>query len=382
MPVYLKHIVNFESGDSGKPVEVLRVGEFEDMNGMEVVIDINRIDQIVANFEKRASGQDVPIDIRHRRDEAAGWVKRIWREGKILMAEVNWNRLGKELVGEQIYRYLSASFDMLRNVLSSISLVNFPAVKGLRPVELQEMLAGTGEVALGAFLQARIHRAFTLIADEMAALGIVDVEQRKALSSAIGDALEAFAGSVGDVGEVMLPVSRVENVEYHFSEQDQEDVMLTEDEIRAQERERINAELAASAKKEAQLRESIRAEERELAEARFAKRAELQAFADEVCNAGLSVKPEEVVNLMSGLDDEQQTAMKTILQAKMVSFQERGSSLGGHAADDEPAELLKLPEEYAADLRSGEMTLADLCSSVFEDLGDLSLYDLSEFEGK
>lgn len=126
----------------GKPVEVLRVGVFRDRNGREVEIAEEDLETFVANFEAGTAGQEVPLDVNHEKQEAAGWVRRLWREGSKLLAEVDWNELGQRLVGEQIYRYLSATIDLSRKVIKSISLVNFPAVKGLQPVELGEGVYG------------------------------------------------------------------------------------------------------------------------------------------------------------------------------------------------------------------------------------------------
>lgn len=123
---------------TSQPVEFLRIGVFTDANGREVEIDDARLNAIIAGFETGAAGQDIPIDILHERKEAAGWVSHIYREGDRLLAKPEWNELGRKLVGDKVYRYLSATVDITRNVLRSISLVNFPAIKGLRPVELQE----------------------------------------------------------------------------------------------------------------------------------------------------------------------------------------------------------------------------------------------------
>ena len=128
----------FLTYEFGKPVEVLRPGTFVDRHGREVVIRLEDLRKIVENFEAGAAGQDVPVDIQHEKREAAGWVKRVWLEGEKLMAEIDWNELGKRLVGEGIFRYVSATLDLGRKVLKSVSLVNFPAVKGLKPVELSE----------------------------------------------------------------------------------------------------------------------------------------------------------------------------------------------------------------------------------------------------
>lgn len=122
--------------DGASVVEFLKVGTFIDSNGREVTVTSEDLDEIAANFENKVSEHDVPIDIEHEYSEAAGWVKRIWRDGSKLLAEVEWTKLGRELVGEKIYRYLSASFNDITKVLTAISLVNFPAVTGLEPLAL------------------------------------------------------------------------------------------------------------------------------------------------------------------------------------------------------------------------------------------------------
>lgn len=56
---------------------------------------------------------------------------------------------------------------------------------------------------MGDFLSAKIHEAFTLTADKMAQIGLVSQDERIALSSAIGDALDAFKQSCEEkCGEV------------------------------------------------------------------------------------------------------------------------------------------------------------------------------------
>lgn len=127
-----------EFAEGAKAVEVLRPGTFIDRNGKTVQIADEDLDTFVANFEAGAAGQDVPVDVLHERAEAAGWIKRLFRQSGRLMAEVEWNDLGKQLVGDKVYRYLSATIDEAKKLIKSISLVNFPAVKGLAPVELAE----------------------------------------------------------------------------------------------------------------------------------------------------------------------------------------------------------------------------------------------------
>jgi len=212
----------FAEASEGKAVEVLRTGEFVDRNGKTVKVADEDLDTFVASFEEGTAGQEVPIDVNHERAEAAGWVRKVWRDGDRLLASVDWNDVGRKLVGDKVYRYLSATIDLAKKVIKSISLVNFPAVKGLQPVELGESgvyaLEETKPVALGDFLQSRIHKIFTTIADDLAGAGHVTVEERIALSGAIGAALKAFADTVGEVGTKVIPVS-VSGPEIWFAEE-------------------------------------------------------------------------------------------------------------------------------------------------------------------
>jgi len=121
-------------------VEVARVGDYTDAHGKEIHITEADLDMMVKNFTAQAAGQDIPIDVMHEKREAGGWLKRLWRKGQLLMAEITWNGLGARLVSDKVYRYLSASIAMPAWVLRSVSLVNFPAIKGLAPVELSEWL--------------------------------------------------------------------------------------------------------------------------------------------------------------------------------------------------------------------------------------------------
>lgn len=127
-----------EANEAGKPVEVLRIGDWVDRNGKAVKIADEDLDTFVASFEADVAEQEVPIDVNHERAEAAGWVRKIWRDGDRLLASVDWNEVGRKLVGDKVYRYLSATIDLVKKVIKSVSLVNFPAVKGLQPVELSE----------------------------------------------------------------------------------------------------------------------------------------------------------------------------------------------------------------------------------------------------
>lgn len=405
------------SEQQGKPVEILRTGTFTDRNGQKVEVTTDDLDAYVANFKAGAAGQDVPIDVDHDRREAGGWFTRIWREGDRLLGEVDWNELGQKLVGDKIYRYLSATIDLAAKVIKSVSLVNFPAVKGLKPVELSDgamtfapesrfsrwinffnrgddeagLMEGERlQITISDFLQAILHKVFTDRADTLALTGHITADERKQMSTAIGEALTVFADNAGDAGSRTIPApSYYPEMMFSQSKQSpqptQEDVMdekqLAElrEKIRKEEAEKVAAELAQKQQQETELREQIRKEEREKAEVelreQYERRRGFTEFADEICNgeAALSAKPEQVIELLEALPNQEAIdKAKALLKAKVVSFTERGSSRNGKVG------LKELPEAARKDVIDGTFTLKELFDSHVLP-GQPAEYDLSEF---
>jgi hypothetical protein len=319
----------------GQPVEILRVGEFIDVRGTEVKIEPNDLDTFVKNFGAGEAGQDVPVDVLHQRAEAAGWVVRVWREGDKLLGQIDWNALGQQLVGERIYRYLSASIDLAKKVVRSVSLVNFPAIKGLRPVELS---------------------AFTY--DEG------------------GGRIEDDANT-NNLGLDPICTNQEDITMGENTQTPPEEINL--EELRASIRAKIEADMAQKEKTLVEMREQVRAEvEVEMAE-RFERRQKLAEFAAELCgetSVALSAKSDEVVEFLAGLDDDQVERAKTLLCAKVVDFGERGSSRPGQSEGKEklsPA-IVRLVRQW---LGAGK-TLPEFFE-VNAELGEMDSYDLAEF---
>jgi hypothetical protein len=337
----------FVQFEAGAPAEFLRVGTFTDMHGNVVEITPELLGALVANFDAGAAGQEVPIDVGHEKAEAAGWVKDLRREGDRLVAVPDWTSLGRELVGERLYRYMSATIDLARKVLKSISLTNFPAVKGLRPVELSE---GVYTLAAREGLLERVLNAIR------AAFGEEEVD---------GDDAGEAGGGDAEGGET-------------FTEQ-QEDAM-SKQEMRERIRAELLAEMADEAATQAELREQIRDELRaEMAE-EAKRRAELRAFADEICGgeAGLSTPPEELVELMAAMPQEQVPALQQVLRAKVVNFSEPGSSQDGQA--EEQAALPEPVAKLAATWVDGGGALSEFFEINADVLGAMEDYDLSAFD--
>jgi phage I-like protein len=322
----------------GQPVEFLRVGVFTDAHGREVEVTREDLAALVANFKAGAAGQEVPIDVDHEKGEAAGWVTEVWRRGDRLLARVDWNSLGEELVGERVYRYLSATIDTARQVLKSISLVNFPAVKGLQPVELAE-------------------GGYTMELQESLIERIV---------SAVRGVFEQVEAAEEDAEEEVLDQQASNG----------EEEAVNEEELREQIREEVLAEMEEEERTRAELREQVR---EEVEAAYLAERetvTELTEFAEEV---NLAADPEQVAELMAQMDEDEREAWREVLEAGYVDLSERGSSREGQGGAQElPAGMRKHLESW---LEAGH-DLEEFFEINAAELGEMSEYDLTEFEDR
>jgi len=101
----------------------------------------NNPQRIIDSFE--SGGMDLPIDIEHsteiqaRKGEpapAVGWIKKLMSQGGTIWGKVEWNNIGKQLVGTRQYRYLSPVilYEKGSRVIASLSsaaLTNTPNLK-------------------------------------------------------------------------------------------------------------------------------------------------------------------------------------------------------------------------------------------------------------
>lgn len=409
----------------GKAVELLRQtreGEtFVDRSGHQATVTPEDLDETAANFAAGTRGQDVPIDIDHEYAQAAGWLKEVWVEArdfefpdpddpqkrvterlKVLKARPEWNKLGQELVGDKIYKYFSVSINLDSKELISASLVNFPAVKGLKPAELAEGASFAyidnvvSTVSIRAYLSARIHYHFTQIADNWAATGMVDTEERIELSGAIGAALSAFSEELGDVGDRMIQAPEPDL--YFYSEDKQvpeagpaavrkdsdmtderklseEEVAVLREEIRREEQAKLKERDALKAELRTEMAPELRAE----LEAEMQRHNELVTFAEQLCNGdhGLAERPEDVVEFLESLPETSVERAKAILQAKVVDFGEVGSSRDGRGA---LKALHPVVIDALAQHLDGGGTLEAFFQANAAELGEMGQYDLSGFK--
>lgn len=131
----------------GKPFDGLMVGKWTDMYGQEVTVTPELIKALIPNTKEEIAsrvdeqGQVVglPIDAsKHDKGDGAGWIIDCNEEDQRVRVTANWTELGVEKIGKGILRFFSATIDMARKVILGGTLTNWPAVKGLRAIELVE----------------------------------------------------------------------------------------------------------------------------------------------------------------------------------------------------------------------------------------------------
>lgn len=127
-------------------IEVLKVGKVHDR---DLSITKEMLDDFVVHFEENVYGTEIQVNFSHNREgEAAGWVKRLFRENDKLLAEVEWTPIGIEKIKNKQFRFTSSELALtyvepsggrtVRNVFTGVALTNVPAVKGMSPVTLSE----------------------------------------------------------------------------------------------------------------------------------------------------------------------------------------------------------------------------------------------------
>src|SRR5438552_1141489 len=90
-------------------VPVFPEGEFLHPDYGRLVFNDVTLSQYITNYTKRVRHIDPCVDIDHKNEQAAGWIVGMeHRPGVGLFAEVRWNSLGRQLLGDKQYRYTSA----------------------------------------------------------------------------------------------------------------------------------------------------------------------------------------------------------------------------------------------------------------------------------
>lgn len=157
--------IKLAEGQKKSIVTILKLGKFWDPRYDDFTVDQPLFDSFLKNFGARVYAQDLPIDIGHSGDAgggAAGWIKRLWQEGKRLRAEVEWTDLGIDAIMKRGFKYLSAEYweNFIDNetktnhgaTLLGAALTIRPVIKGMDPITLSTLSSAFGEQLEGAVL--------------------------------------------------------------------------------------------------------------------------------------------------------------------------------------------------------------------------------------
>jgi phage I-like protein len=346
-------------------IEAIRTGQFTDMNGKPITIDIALLDALVENFANNKAGQEIPIDLNHERKEAAGWLLGVRRLNNSLFVAPNWNELGLSMVHSKQYRYVSCTIDLVEKYLLSVSLTNFPAVNNMRPIELSRMNEGASSSLIVLFQKPEESMAKDV--------NVKPTEEKvppaESESKTPPAELSASATPATPVTKSDIP---------------------NRDEVVAQFRQQADAEIASIRKQLNDLLGDLQAQ-RQAAVADFMSQVrterQIAEFSERVTSTGkhaIPAKPADVAAVLSALPAANREAVQNLLESiyagGTVDFSEMGTSAGKPIA-----ETVQLSSEWQRVLRSHISTggTVDEFFSLNADLlGDKGKYDLGAFAKK
>lgn len=139
-------LIELSSDGKTSIIEIVKVGK---IFGRGVTITEAMLDEYIANFEKGVYRTELQVNLRHDREgEAAGWIKKLYKNDGVLFAQVEWTSLGVDKITSRQFRYTSSELAesyidpvtgaKAQNVLIGVALTNIPQVKGMAPVSLSE----------------------------------------------------------------------------------------------------------------------------------------------------------------------------------------------------------------------------------------------------
>ena len=346
-------------------IEAIRTGQFTDMNGKDVTIDIALLDALAENFANNKAGQEIPIDLNHERKEAAGWLLGVRRLNNSLFVAPNWNELGLSMVHSKQYRYVSCTIDLVEKYLLSVSLTNFPAVNNMRPIELSRMNEGASSSLVVLFQKP-----------EESMANDVNV---KPTEEKVPPAESESKTPPAELSASATPATPVTKSD-----------IPNREEVVAQFRQQADAEIASIRKQLNDLLGDLQAQ-RQAAVADFMSQVrterQIAEFSERVTSTGkhaIPAKPADVAAVLSALPAANREAVQNLLESiyagGTVDFSEMGTSAGKPIA-----ETVQLSSEWQRVLRSHISTggTVDEFFSLNADLlGDKGKYDLGAFAKK
>ncbi len=173
-------------------VQILRAGEFVDMNGKDVDVTSDDLDTYVANSNAELSKNELAVELGHPEDAgapAAGWYRQFFKKMidgvDWVCAKVELSALGIKSLEDQLYKYFSGSLDLAEKAIFGGGFVNRPAISGQQPVG-----------SLARYLHPRSARSATSLTN----LEMSYEDLRNKLSDALSAKYQQQMQSIGNSG--------------------------------------------------------------------------------------------------------------------------------------------------------------------------------------
>ena len=110
---------------------------------------------------------------------------------------------------------MGETHDLLRKLVEAEDPAPEKSEKPKRDTDIPEIKNEQGTIA--AFLEGKIHEVFTVTADKLFQNALMNRGDRIALSSAIGDALEAFRKAILEKCPAMTKAPMDPNIAFHLT---------------------------------------------------------------------------------------------------------------------------------------------------------------------
>ena len=364
----LQFEVETEQTDSdvfeGKWFEGFAIGDFIDTLGRPVEVKKADISFFLDNTRKAieatradSSGEieGLPVDAKdHERGNAAGWLVDVKMSlaGDKLLFKPKWTVIGFELLKAKLMKGFSPTFSLDDMTIMGGTLTNWPATREdsipvLAPIELSE-------TSIADKVVARLSNLFKQTPENQEEISNEGVPMTKKGKPKDEINLDGY-----DDSQIAQLTSLLIEKESGKENGDKPASLAQLVETRANDLYKTNLALA----------------QKEIKVADFVKDMTEGTKKDP---NGIGVKPEDLSELLSGLDDDQlELAMKVIKTIKangVVNFEEQGN-------DDKVEGKIELPKETQTALDAKTLKVEDLGLSSLG-LGDMDQYNLSKWQKK
>lgn len=377
-------------------IEVLKTGVILDRN---LKITEQMLEDFVKNFNAGVYGTEVQVNLGHFREgEAAGWVKRLIKEGQRLLAEVEWTPLGVEKIQSKQYKFTSSELALsypdaktgnkVKNVFIGVALTNVPAVKGMEPVALSEDFTYSNLFLNTYFMKEKIKAMY----DKLMGKDAISDKEMSAFDEVCKDATGDDAEGIPGMKKKLSAKVKAQKMAEQDGGDDEEDADEDDDSAdEAKDGEEGKKDL--NQKKVATVSLAEHNKLKKQVEADRAKTAKLQEELDKK-NLSDEVKDElllsedvatgfkdealdEVVDFMMGLSQEQRDAFKALMtKVQTVDLSTIGSTDRAVKVKTNEASTTALNEATAKAKKMSEESgrpLSECLTEVYHELDEAKL---------